>query len=135
MAKKKIIKQQDIKAITKQFSLTDEEVDYIDYLSEQINKEETSICEELQSTLLYGSWSKTRCNVVNALIIFFGKKIQQNEDFFGRLNETCWKIGEVLKCGSYQVMEWFRSMAMSERRFSKFVTCSDRFGLNSLMFE
>lgn len=73
MAKKKITKQ-DIKAIAKQFSLTEKEVNYMDYLSEQINKEKTTIREELQITLLYFSWSKTRYNVINALVIYFGKK-------------------------------------------------------------
>lgn len=73
MAKKKITKQ-DIKAIAKQFSLTEKEVNYMDYLSEQINKEKTTIREELQITLLYFSWSKTRYNVINSLVIYFGKK-------------------------------------------------------------
>ena len=128
----KTVYAKDIKAMVKKFSLTENEISYLRDLSEQINKTKTSICAELQEVLLYGSWSKDRVNAVNALLVYFGGKIQKTNDFRMALDKTCLEIGRILKCGSYQVSLWLKGASCQKDRFGKYIECSDTFGLNYL---
>ena len=128
----KAIYAKDIKAMVKQFDLNEAESDYLNDIAEAINKERTDLCEDIQMTLLYGSYSKSKRNAIRALLVYFGAKAQKENDLRMALDKTTWAIAKVLKCGSYQVMLWLKGMAIHKDRFGKFVECSDTFGLNYL---
>lgn len=128
----KAIYAKDIKAMVKKFNLTEDESEYLNDIAEAINKERTEICEEIQMTLLYGSWAQARNNAIRALLVYFGAKTQKENDLRMALDKTTWEIAKVLKCGSYQVMQWIKGIACTKDRFGKFVECSDTFGLNYL---
>lgn len=128
----KAIYAKDIKAMVKKFNLTEDESEYLNDIAEAINKERTEICEEIQMTLLYGSWAQARDNAIRALLVYFGAKAQKENDLCMALDKTTWEIAKVLKCGSYQVMQWLKGIAIHKDRFGKFVECSDTFGLNYL---
>lgn len=128
----KAIYAKDIKAMVKKFNLTEDESEYLNDIAEAINKERTEICEEIQMTLLYGSWAQARNNAIRALLVYFGAKTQKENDLRMKLDRTTWEIAKVLKCGSYQVMQWLKGIAIHKDRFGKFVECSDTFGLNYL---
>lgn len=128
----KAIYAKDIKAMVKKFNLTEDESEYLNDIAEAINKERTEICEEIQMTLLYGSWAQARDNAIRALLVYFGAKTQKENDLRTNLDRTTWEIAKVLKCGSYQVMQWLKGIAIHKDRFGKFVECSDTFGLNYL---
>lgn len=128
----KAIYAKDIKAMVKKFNLTEDESEYLSDIAEAINKERTEICEEIQMTLLYGSWAQARDNAIRALLVYFGAKAQKENDLRMALDKTTWEIAKVLKCGSYQVMQWLKGIAIHKDRFGKFVECSDTFGLNYL---
>lgn len=128
----KAIYAKDIKAMVKKFNLTEDESEYLNDIAEAINKERTEICEEIQMTLLYGSWAQARDNAIRALLVYFGAKIQKENDLRMKLDRTTWEIAKVLKCCSYQVMQWLKGIAIHKDRFGKFVECSDTFGLNYL---
>ena len=132
----KSIYKKEIKAMVKNFNLTEDESEWLNDIAEAINKERTEICEEIQMTLLYGSWAKAKRNAILALLVYFGAKAQkENEEIYGKLDKTCWEIAKVLKCGSFQVMQWLKGIACTKDRFGKFVECSDTFGLNYLEIE
>ena len=118
--------------MVKKFNLTEDESEYLNDIAEAINKERTEICEEIQMTLLYGSWAQARDNAIRALLVYFGAKAQKENDLRMALDKTTWEIAKVLKCGSYQVMQWLKGIAIHKDRFGKFVECSDTFGLNYL---
>lgn len=63
----KAIYANDIKAMVKQFDLNEAESDYLNDIAEAINKERTDLCEDIQMTLLYGSYSKSKRNAIRAL--------------------------------------------------------------------
>ena len=128
----KAIYAKDIKAMVKKFNLTEDESEYLNDIAEAINKERTEICEEIQMTLLYGSWAQASDNAIRALLVYFGAKAQKENDLRMALDKTTWEIAKVLKCGSYQVMQWLKGIAIHKDRFGKFVECSDTFGLNYL---
>lgn len=128
----KAIYAKDIKAMVKKFNLTEDESEYLNDIAEAINKERTEICEEIQMTLLYGSLAQARDNAIRALLVYFGAKAQKENDLRMALDKTTWEIAKVLKCGSYQVMQWLKGIAIHKDRFGKFVECSDTFGLNYL---
>ena len=128
----KAIYAKDIKAMVKKFNLTEDESEYLNDIAEAINKERTEICEEIQMTLHYGSWAQARDNAIRALLVYFGAKAQKENDLRMALDKTTWEIAKVLKCGSYQVMQWLKGIAIHKDRFGKFVECSDTFGLNYL---
>lgn len=125
----------DIKKMTKKFELTEDEVEYVTDLATAINKEKSDLCEDIQITLLYGSYSKSKRNAVRALLVYFGAKAQKENELYRKLDKTCWEIAKRLKCGSYQVMQWFKGIACTKDRFGKYVECSDTFGLNYLEIE
>lgn len=128
----KAIYAKDIKAMVKQFDLNEAESDYLNDIAEAINKERTDLCEDIQMTLLYGSYSKSKRNAIRALLVYFGAKAQKENELYRKLDRTCWEIAKVLKCGSYQVMQWLKGIAIHKDRFGKFVEFSDTFGLNYL---
>ena len=125
----------DIKKMTKKFELIEDEVEYVTDLATAINKEKSDLCEDIQITLLYGSYSKSKRNAVRALLVYFGAKAQKENELYRKLDKTCWEIAKRLKCGSYQVMQWFKGIACTKDRFGKYVECSDTFGLNYLEIE
>ena len=128
----KAIYAKDIKAMIKQFDLNEAESDYLNDIAEAINKERTDLCEDIQMTLLYGSYSKSKRNAIRALLVYFGAKAQKENELYRKLDRTCWEIAKVFKCGSYQVMQWIKGIACTKDRFGKYVECSDTFGLNYL---
>lgn len=73
----KAIYAKDIKAMVKQFDLNEAESDYLNDIAEAINKERTDLCEDIQMTLLYGSYSKSKRNAIRALLVYFGAKAQE----------------------------------------------------------
>lgn len=128
----KAIYAKDIKAMVKKFNLTNDESEYLNDIAEAINKERTEICEDIQSVLLYGSMIDEKRSAIRALLVYFGAKAQKENDLRMKLDRTTWEIARVLKCGSYQVMQWLKGIAIHKDRFGKFVECSDTFGLNYL---
>lgn len=118
----------DIKAMIKKFELDEFEARELEIISELINEEEYEICDAIQSPLLYGTTCKTELSAVSALIVYFGKKV--NED--NKLHETTWKLAKLLKCSSYHLQQWFKGFACNKNRFGQFVECSNTFGLNYL---
>ena len=125
----------DIKKMAKKFELTENEVEYVTDLATAINKEKSDLCEDIQITLLYGSYSKSKRNAVRALLVYFGAKAQKENELYRKLDRTCLEIAKRLKCGSYQVMQWMKGIACTKDRFGKYVECSDTFGLNYLEIE
>lgn len=121
----KAIYAKDIKAMVKQFDLNEAESDYLNDIAEAINKERTDLCEDIQMTLLYGSYSKSKRNAIRALLVYFGAKAQKENELYRKLDKTCWEIAK-------QVMQWIKGIACTKDRFGKFVECSDTFGLNYL---
>ena len=75
----KAIYAKDIKAMVKKFNLTEDESEYLNDIAEAINKERTDLCEDIQMTLLYGSYSKSKRNAIRALLVYFGAKAQKNK--------------------------------------------------------
>ena len=126
------IKAKDMQAMIKKFALNEAESDYLNDLAEAINKERTDLCEDIQMSLLYGSYSKSKRNAIRALLVYFGAKAQKDNDLYRRLDKTCWEIAKLLKCGSYEVMQWIKGIALTKDRFGKFVECLDTCGLNYL---
>lgn len=83
----KAIYAKDIKAMVKKFNLTEDESEYLNDIAEAINKERTEICEEIQMTLLYGSWAQARDNAIRALLVYFGAKAQKENEKASLYNE------------------------------------------------
>lgn len=131
LKKMKAIYAKGIKAMVKKFNLSEVESDYLNYIAEAINKECTDLCKDIQMALLYG-YSEEEKNAIRALFVYFGAKVQKENELYRKLDRTCWEIAKVLKCGSYQVMQWMKGIACTKDRFGKFVECSDTFGLNYL---
>ena len=92
----KAIYAKDIKAMVKQFDLIEAESDYLNDLAEAINKERTDLCEDIQMTLLYGSYSKSKRNAIRALLVYFGAKAQKENELYRKRDRTCWEIAKVL---------------------------------------
>lgn len=122
----------DIKAISKMFNLSEDENWFLRNLSDSINSEKSEICMDIQEILLYGTSVDDKRNAVKALLVYFGAKAQKENDLRMMLDQTTWKLANMLKCGSYQVMQWIKGIACTKDRFGKFVECSDTFGLNYL---
>lgn len=128
----KSVYARDIKAITKMFNLSEDENWFLKNLSDSINSEKSEICMDIQEVLLYGTNIDDKRNAVKALLVYFGAKAQKENDLRMAFDRTTWKLADMLKCGSYQVKQWFKSIATNKDRFGKFVECSETFGLNYL---
>lgn len=128
----KAIYAKDIKAMVKKFNLTEDESWYLNDIADGINKERTEICFDIQDILLYGTSISEKRNAINSLLVYFGSKVQKENDTRMKLDVTTRLIADALKCGSYQVMQWMKGLAFNKDRFGKFVECSDTFGLNYL---
>lgn len=128
----KAIYAKDIKAMVKKFNLTEDESWYLNDIAEDINKERTEICFSIQNVLLGYADNTDRTNAVKAMLVYFGSKVQRENDTRTKLDVTTRLIANALKCGSYQVMQWMKGLAFNKDRFGKFVECSDTFGLNYL---
>lgn len=133
--KKKAVKASDIKAMAKRFQLDEMEMVHLAFISEQINEETGPICFDIQNVLLYGSAIREERSAVSALLVYFGSKLQKQNDMRRALDMTCLEIGKVLKCGCYQAERWYKSISIVKDRFGKFVECSDTYGLNYLEIE
>ena len=118
--------------MVKQFALTEEEAWYLQDLSKCINEESNDICFDLQYVLLGNSILRESLVAVNALIVYFGNKVQAENDTMLKMDDTCRMIAKVLKCDSYQVVRWIKGIAFRNDRFGKFVQCADTFGQNYL---
>jgi hypothetical protein len=125
---KKTIYKKDIKAMVKKFGLDEFEAREVEVMAEFINEEKGEICKAIQSPLLYGTSCKTEMSAVSALIVYFGKKVNNDN----KLQETTWKLSKLLKCSSYNLQQWFKGFACNKNRFGQFVECSDTYGLNYL---
>lgn len=125
---KKAIYMKDIKAMIKKFNLDEFEALDVAFIADSINNEKGEICDAIQSPLLHGTFCKTEMSAVSALIVYFGKRV--NED--NKLQETAWKLSKLLKCSSYNLQQWFKGFACNKNRFGQFVECSDTYGLNYL---
>ncbi len=125
---KKTIYKKDIKAMVKKFGLDEFEAREVEVMAEFINEEKGEICKAIQSPLLYGTSCKTEMSAVSALIVYFGKKVNNDN----KLQETTWKLSKLLKCSSYHLQQWFKGFACNKNRFGQFVECSDIYGLNYL---
>lgn len=124
----KTVYKKDIRSMIKKFQLDEFEAREVELMAESINEEKGEICDAIQSPLLYGTCCKTELSAVSALIVYFGKKV--NED--NKLHETPWKLAKLLKCSSYHLQQWFKGFACNKNRFGQFVECSDIYGLNYL---
>lgn len=133
--KKKTIKSADIKAMARRFQLDEMEIVHLTFISEQINEEPSTICPAIQHVLLYGSAIRDERSAVSALLVYFGGKLQKENDMRCALDRTCWEIGKNLKCGFYQLEQWYKGISIVKDRFGKFVECSDIYGLNYLEIE
>lgn len=125
---KKTIYKKDIKAIVKKFGLDEFEAREVEIMAECINEEKGGICDAIQLPLLHGTVCKTEMSAVSALIVYFGKKVNEGN----KLQETTWKLSKLLKCSSYHLQQWFKGFACNKNRFGQFVECSDTYGLNYL---
>lgn len=114
--------------MVKKFGLDEFEAREVEVMAEFINEEKGEICKAIQSPLLYGTVCETEMSAVSALLVYFGKKV--NED--NKLQETTWKLSKLLKCSSYHLQQWFKGFACNKNRFGQFVECSDTYGLNYL---
>lgn len=126
---RKVIKVQDIRNMVKIFNLSDDEKWELEDMANDINSEKGEIARDVQSVLLYGTPIKARINAMNALLIYYAEKIQQEIGM--KLRETTWRIEKLLKIGCYQVRQWFFSM-LFEPRFKDYISLSDTYGLNYL---
>lgn len=133
--KKKAIKVADIKAMVKRFQLDEMETAHLVFISDQINEETDPICFDIQNVLLYGSPISDERSAISALLVYFGSKLQKENNLRCALDMTCFKIANALKCGSYQAEQWYKGIAIVNDRFGKCVECSDTFGLNYLEIE
>lgn len=129
---KKVIKVQDIRNMVKKFNLNEDEQFELEDMASDINSEKGDIAVDVHATFYFDTRNKAREAAAFALIIYFGKKAQ--EEIGTYLNETTWEIGRLLKVGSYQLRRWFFS-AHFYPRFAKYVNISDTFGLNYLEIE
>lgn len=125
---KKAIYMKDIKAMIKKFNLDEFEALDVAFIADSINNEKGEICDAIQSPLLHGTFCKTEMSAVSALIVYFGKKVNNDN----KLQETTWKLSKLLKCSSYNLQQWFKGFACNKNRFGQFVECSDTYGLNYL---
>lgn len=130
----KTIYAKDIKAMVKKFNLNEDESWYLNDIASEINRSK-KVCVELSELLIYGSSNKDKTNAINALLVFFGAKVQKENDLRMKLNETVWKISEVLKGNSYEIGRWLKNISMIKDRFGKYVECSTTYGLNYLEIE
>lgn len=109
----KAIYAKDIKAMVKKFNLTEDESWYLNDIADGINKERTEICFDIQDILLYGTSISEKRNAINSLLVYFGSKVQKENDTRMKLDVTTRLIANALKCGSYQVMQWMKGLAFN----------------------
>lgn len=126
---RKVIKAQDIRNMVKIFNLSEDEKWELENMADDINSEKGPYAKEVQSTLLYGTNLKERNAAMNAMLIYFAKKVQKEIGW--KLRETTWALEDLLKVGAYQCRQWFFSM-LFEPRFRGYIEISDTFGLNYL---
>lgn len=128
----KTIYAKDIKAMVKKFNLNEDEEWYLRELANAINKEKGEYCEYIQFDIFYGSTIYEKEKAIEALLVYFGAKVQKENGLMFKFRETTWEISRILKCDSITIGQWLKGVSMVKDRFGKFVECSDTFGLNYL---
>ena len=88
----KSVYAKDIKAITKIFNLSEDEIWFLKNLSDSINSEKSEICMDIQEVLLYGTSIDEKANAVKALLVYFGAKAQKENDLRNKFDQTTWKL-------------------------------------------
>lgn len=126
---KKAIKVQDIRNITKIFNLNEDEKWELENIAEDINAEKGWLCKWVQSDLYYGTKIEERRTAINAMLLYFGKKIQERIGW--KLEETSRELGSLLKLGEYQIQRRWFGIKLN-LRFKDHLEVSDTFGLNYL---
>jgi hypothetical protein len=87
----KSVYAKDIKAITKMFNLSEDENWFLKNLSDSINSEKSEICMDIQEILLYGTSIDEKANAVKALLVYFGAKVQKENDLRNHFDQTTCK--------------------------------------------
>lgn len=132
---KKLVKDQDIKAIIKKYNLSEDEAYELNSICFDIN---TEIDMALYSTSLsfylspYYTFTKhqEKYDAIAALLHYFGTKIQKKVGPF--FNETCQTLAETLNTAPRWIERMFRGMSYNNRRWSHKMYLADRCGLNTL---
>ena len=131
-AEMKSIKISEYRLMVKVFGLDELEADYLLGLTDDINAEKSSICESLQSDLVYGTNIAEKRTAINALLVYTAAKAQKDTpELRMRLKETTRAMSQTLKCSSYQICRWLKG-ASYNGKFAKFIDCHYTFGQNFL---
>lgn len=128
----KVIKKADYRKMVKVFDLDEIEADYLLGLTDDINREKSSICRALQDELIYGTSIAELRTAINALLVYTAAKAQEDTSALRmRLEETTMAMSQTLKCSSDQIRRWLKGAAYSGK-FSGHIECYDTFGQNFL---
>lgn len=104
----KAIKVSEVRAIKKEFNLTEQEGWYLEDLADEVNSTKDGCCKTLQNDLFYGTILKGKKAAIMALLIFKGRKAQKNTSYL-KLDMTSLGVAEMLKVRVCQVRQWFTS--------------------------
>lgn len=126
----KAIKVNEVRAIKKEFNLTEQEGWYLEDLTDEVNAAKDGHCDALQNDLFYGTILKDKRNAIMALLIFEGRKAQKSVGYF-RLDMISLGVAEMLKVRVCQVRQWFINIGANQR-FGKHVVIATQFGQNYL---
>lgn len=126
----KAIKVSEVRAIKKEFNLTEQEGWYLEDIADNVNHAKDGRCDSLQSTLFYGTIIEEKKAAIMALLIFEGRKAQKSIGYF-MLDMTSLDVAERLSVRVCQVRQWFINIGASPR-FGKDITIATQFGQNYL---
>ena len=125
----KAIKVSEVRAIKKEFNLTEQEGWYLEDLADEVNNTKDGCCKTLQNDLFYGTILKGKKAAIMALLIFKGRKAQNTG--YLKLDMTSLEVAEMLKVRVCQVRQWFINIGASPR-FGKNIVIATQFGQNFL---
>ena len=74
----KAIKVSEVRAIKKEFNLTEQEGWYLEDLADEVNSTKDGCCKALQNDLFYGTILQDKKAAIMALLIFKGRKTQKD---------------------------------------------------------
>ena len=126
----KAIKVSEVRAIKKEFNLTEQEGWYLEDLADEVNNTKDGCCKTLQNDLFYGTILKGKKAAIMALLIFKGRKAQKNTGYL-KLDMTSLGVAEMLKVRVCQVRQWIINIGASPR-FGKNIVIATQFGQNFL---
>lgn len=132
---KKLVKDQDIKAIIKKYNLSEDEAYELNSICFDIN---TEIDMALYSTSLsfylspYYTFKEhqEKYDAIAALLHYFGTKIQKKVGPF--FKETSQTLAMALNTAPRLIERMLRGMSYNNRRWSHKMYLADRCGLNTL---